>query len=249
MDDSLGDIFPPEGTGSLCEFAVSFIKIQSFLVYILEYVRDHAMLNRLIDIYGESLASSPADDPYKMLGYHKQFLLEVILSRHVDNYLCFLSSILKECLLSRPEAMLALETSISLEMVLSHESKESLLQTVAEDEVQRLSYKSFGDLARFFGKNLKIKIANELQKSKIIQAIEIRNISIHNRCVIDKKYCRKTGTDQAQAGSVMILDYDHLKEIAKALAASAIHSDSELSEKYRLQKVSIKKGRQNLWDR
>lgn len=241
-DKSLGVVFPPKGTGSLCEFAVSFIKIQSFLVYILDYVTGHAKLDKLIstlDLPEELLASSPADDAYKIFGNHRQFLFEVMLSRHVDNYLCFLSSILKECLLARPEAMLSSDKNIPLKTVLSHENKESLVHTVVEDMVQRLAYSSFGDLARFFCKNFKIEIANKSQTKIITEATEVRNISIHNRCIIDKKYCSKTGTEQAKVGCIKMLSFDYLAEIANALAASAIHCDSALSAKFSLEIISI----------
>jgi hypothetical protein len=242
-DKSLGVVFPPKGTGSLCEFAVSFIKIQSFLVYILDYVTGHATLDNFIRTLDflpqELLASSPADDAYKIFGNHRQFLFEVMLSRHVDNYLCFLSSILKECLLAKPEAMLSSDKNIPLKTVLSHESKKSLVQTVVEEMVQSLAYGSFGDLAKFFRKNFKIEIANESQTKTITEAIEVRNISIHNRCIIDKKYCSKTGTKQAKVGCIKTLSFDYLAEIANALASSAIHSDSALSAKFSLEIISI----------
>lgn len=36
----------------------------------------------------------------------------------------------------------------------------------------------------------------------VIEAIETRNISVHNRCFINNRYIQKTGTDPAQVGKI-----------------------------------------------
>lgn len=240
-DKSLGVMFPSEGTGSLCEFTAGFGKINSFLIYITGYAESHAKLAKFLhglDIPKEIKPSTPDDDAYKNFNKHRQFLFEVMLSRHVDNYLCFLSSILKECFLAKPEIMRS-SKQISLKKVLNHSSMQSLVQSIAEEMVQGHFYESFIDLAETFHKYFNIKIADVSQTELIIEAIETRNISIHNRCVIDDKYCDKTGTARTMVGNVKVLQYNYITEIAKIFAASAIHSDTTLSAKYSISTTLI----------
>ena len=152
---------------------------------------------------------------------------------------CWLNYVWSAFTLTRPEAMLSFDKNIPLQTVLSHETKEDLVHTVVEEMVQRLAYSSFEDLAMYFSKNHRIEIANKSQKRIITEAAEVRNISVHNRCIIDKKYCSKTGAEQAKVGCIKMLSFDYLAEIAKALAASAIHCDSALSAKFSLEIISI----------
>ena len=65
--------------------------------------------------------------------------------RHVENFLNYLSSLLNEIFIQRPEILKSSE-KIDLEIVLGHSSIEDLVQTIAERKVENLSYKSLIDL-------------------------------------------------------------------------------------------------------
>ena len=67
-------------------------------------------------------------------------------------------------------------------------------------KVDSLSYSSFSNLVGFFQKRFKIAIANELEIKLIHEYIEIRNISVHNRCFINKRFIASMNLDASHLG-------------------------------------------------
>ena len=107
---------------------------------------------------------------------HRQFTLELVFSRLIENYEIYLSSLLHEIFVARPETMKSAE-KVDLDLVLSHKTLISLVQEIAELKVLGLSYKSFEAVATFFRDRFHVSVMEDAYIAVTIEAIETRNIS------------------------------------------------------------------------
>ena len=85
-------------------------------------------------------------------------------------------------------------------------------------KVDSNSYSSFSNLVDFFQERFKIAIANELDIQLIHEYIEIRNISVHNRCFINKRFIAWMNLDASHFGKKNELYGEDLDVIIPKLA-------------------------------
>ena len=234
--DTLGVKVPSRGSDALLDFLSSYRQINSFIAYLLHLVGSVEFTgvtahNALVDTEHDPVKKQQLIDawagrrsPVNKLKTHRQFLLEVILVRHVENYLNFLSALLKEIFEAKPETLRSSE-KIDLETVLRHASIDDLVRTVAERKVESLSYSSFSDLAEYFQERFHINLLTKEHEALVVDAIETRNISVHNRCHIDRRYVIRTKGDASQIGKIRGLNIDTVETIAICLASSAVAVD------------------------
>jgi hypothetical protein len=153
----------------------------------------------------------------EQLESHRQFLVEVILVRHVENYLNYLSGLLFEIFTQRPETLRSSDR-IELETVLRHDSIESLVRDMAQRKVESLSYSSFPDLCKYFADRFKLTVASGVDLGTLIEMIEVRNISVHNRCIVNKRFASRTGAPDLSIGKKKQLEIDDLDGLVPLLA-------------------------------
>lgn len=229
---------PRSGTHSLHNYFASFKQINSFLAFVLQLVgaietsakHAHTVLLEVEDDPAErkrleeewSKRRSPVDD----LKEHRQFFMKVILVRHVENYLNYLSSILREVFLARPEALKSSER-IELETVLAHTSIEELVKTISERKVESLSYASLNNLTEYFREKFHISVVKDADLSRVVEAIEIRNISVHNRCVINGRYVARTKYDANRLGKPVSVGIERIETTTRVLAESVATIDKD----------------------
>jgi hypothetical protein len=164
---------------------------------------------------------------------NRQVLLEILLVRHVENYLSYLSSILFEILRQRPEAMKS-QDKVDLEFVISHASRESLIRGLAERKVDSLSYASFDKLAEYFENHFHIAICSDNDRDLIREAIETRNISVHNRCRINRRYLERVPNSTRKRGSLRALVLADLEALLPALYRSVRKMDRDARRRLKL---------------
>jgi len=171
--------------------------------------------------------------PIEQLKSHRQFLVEVILVRHVENYLNYLSGLLYEVFTQRPETLRSSDR-VELEAVLRHESIESLVREVAERKVESLSYSSFADLCEFFADRFKLTVASHADRSTLIELIEVRNISVHNRCIVNKRFASRSGAPEASIGKKKQLGIADLDRLVPLLANRVRALDAEARRRLKI---------------
>ncbi len=225
---------PKIGTLAYHDFFNSWNKINSFLEFVVNLV---GYSENVQTTAHNALFEFASDDekiemkkkwnarisPVEMLSKHRQFFLEIILVRHVENYLAYLSSILFEIFTQRPETLKSNE-KIDWDTVLSHDSIPELIRTLSEKKVDSLSYKSFEDLNSFFSDKFGIELIEKPKVKTIIDAIETRNISVHNRCIINKRYVQKTAKGADRLGKTRILVLGDLEDTFVPLFAESVTS-------------------------
>jgi len=169
----------------------------------------------------------------EQLKSHRQFLIEVILVRHIENYLNYLSGLLYEVFTQRPETLRSSDR-VELETVFRHDSIESLVREVAERKVESLSYSSFADLCEFFVDRFKLAVASDADLATLIEMIEIRNISVHNRCIVSKRFASRMGTPETTIGKRMELGIDHLDKLVPLLARRVSVLDADARKRLKI---------------
>ena len=202
--------FPRTGTDAARDFYLTFASITQFALYV---VRMASHISQISESAREALFDTahtdaerdkyqPSEDPpgpLVELAYHRQFFIGILLVRHVENYLNYLSSFLFEIFTQRPECMKSSE-KVDLEFLLEHESMETLVHGIAKRKVESLSYSSFSALASFFEDHFSLSICPAEHFEVVNEGIETRNIIVHNRCVINRRYVEKTGDKLDRVG-------------------------------------------------
>ncbi len=179
---------------------------------------------------------------------HIWFFLEIILVRHMENYLNYLAELLFEIFSKKPQTLIS-SGKIEVKEIIRHDSIDSLIRSIAEDKVEAMSYKSFRDLSDFFAKHFNLILVQEDKLAEIIKAIEIRNISVHNRCIINERYVKRVGGD-CQIGQQKKVKLGYLGMLIDLLAECVNKTDEEARAKFKLkeEKISLKYTPQNPWN-
>ncbi|HTC20242.1 MAG TPA: hypothetical protein VK859_05295 [bacterium] len=172
------------------------------------------------------------------LSENRQFLLEVVLVRQVENFLNYLSSLLNEIFIQRPETLKSSE-KIELSAVLNHNSIEDFVKTCAEKKVEALSYASFKELRNYFEERFSLTLVTEQEFPILNEAIEIRNISVHERCIINNRFISKTGCDPALKGKKKVLGIEYLEKIIDLITSLVIEIDKEALSELKLNGIEL----------
>ena len=211
---SVGARLARSGTEALRSYQQSYVQINEFLDFVLRMATQIERTEQAFRKVSADVADILPDlakrnsvewrGPFQELKNHRQFLLEVLLVRHVENYLNYLSSLLRIILTARPETLRSSE-KIDLEVVFRHSTLEDLVKTVAERKVESLSYASFGDLSIYFKDKFGITLVSDHEMEALVEAIECRNISVHNRCVVNHRYLARVSKTSYKFGQVRSL--------------------------------------------
>ena len=199
--------FPRMGTAAAANFYESWGRINTFFDWVLHMT---GSIDRMREIAAEALkgeeelGDSEDDSTRKgmvdVLIENRQFFLEVILVRHIENYLNYVSELLFEIFIGRPETLRSSD-KVEIARVLEHASIRDFVLAAAQRKVESLSYGSFSDLSAFFDERFGLILVDKLREPSLVEAIEIRNISVHNRCVINERFCKRTGLDASLIGN------------------------------------------------
>ena len=239
---------PKRGTRAAASFFGSWQEINRFFSFVMHLVghvdaaaeRAHTVL---VEVEDDQSKRDKMVEEWKgrrsaadSLRQNRQFFLEAIFVRHIENFLNYLSSLLYEIFVQRPET---LRTSDKIEVasVLKHDSIESLVRDIAERKVEALSYSSFKDLTDFFEERFHITIADASTIRSLSEAIEIRNISVHNRCIINKRFVSRLALDDKQLGQKRELYIHDLDQLVPLLSRTARALDKIAATKLKLKGV------------
>jgi hypothetical protein len=239
---------PRLGTQAARDFFLSFEQINRFGSFVLGMVAHIDHVARLADhalkLAGEKVeahedgerSSEERTRTLHELASHRPFFCETILCRHVENYLNYLSGLLYEVFVQRPESMKSSE-KVDIEFVLQHGSIESLYRGLAERKVENLSYASFEALHQFFTEHFKLEICSQQDLNHVKESIEVRNLSVHNRCRINKRFVERTGRGQDVLGEALVVGVSNLDVLLPALHRNVKRVDADARRRLRLRGV------------
>lgn len=240
---------PTEGTPSGQAFFMNWARtnhLSAFIVQMAGHItRSNELIREALKEVEREASSSPggntsesAPSPLDILRRQRQLFFELILCRHVDNYLTYLASLLQEVFTKRPETLKSKE-QIDIQLVLEQDSLEGIIRVIAERKVQQLAYASFADLSEYFRKRLGLVLIHPVDEPRIIQAIEIRNISVHNGCIINRRYIERVGGDASLFGSRREITLGDVEPLAIMLGRAAARLERHAVGKFGLPGVQF----------
>ncbi len=163
---------------------------------------------------------------------HGQLLLEMMLCRGIDNYLCYLSELLFELFRIRPETLKSGER-LKTQDVLSHSTMEDLIHALAERRVQRLAYAGLRELAAYADERLGIPLFDdEHSLARAVRIVELRNIVVHNRGVINNVFLSRVTDSEWELGTHPQLWSPFLMDELDFLAKSVAALDNAVAKKF-----------------
>jgi len=168
-----------------------------------------------------------------MLTPYEGLLFEMALCRSVDNYLNYLSELLALIFKTRPQALKASQQSVPLETILAHSDYGELLGAITEERVIGLSMKGLGDLNAYLEKQLGFPLFDDPDELAFcVLTVEKRNLIVHNRGVINRRYLRNVQRSSGALGERIILDGDSLIQDMGKLAVAALTTDPRVAAKF-----------------
>jgi hypothetical protein len=163
----------------------------------------------------------------------RQLLLQMLLTRVADAYLHYVSALLVLVFRSRPETLRTAQL-VRLDFVLDFQDMEELIAALAERRVTDLAYQSMSKLAEDLQQRLSLPLfTSEPDLTRAIRIVEMRNLIVHNRAVINRRFLSQVRDFDGDEGDRLKLTVDILDE-ADLLAESAAALDQRAVEKFGL---------------
>lgn len=163
---------------------------------------------------------------------HRRLMRELFSVRLVDSYLCYISDLLTILHKNRIE-LLNLKSTVSLAEVLAFENIEDMHEHLIEKRVLDLSYKGIGELNDELSSRLNFPIFKDTdEKTKIVQIMEVRNLLVHNRGKINRRFLSRTDDDMEKIGKTV--DLGNPMDRLELIYTHAFRIDQEAREKLEL---------------
>lgn len=244
--------FPRIGSNASKNFFETILQINSFFIFVVDLVGKidgiYKSIKNIVTLKdgweltyqdketGEYRSLVPPQNvASEELKIQRQYLMEITCVRLVEAYLNYLSSLLYEIFIQRPETMKSSE-KVDIETILSQASYQDIIKKIAEKKISNLSYDSFNDICHYFYDKFKLKVCDDKKIKAIILTIEMRNISVHNRCIIDERFIKHTGRFAEKKGQSLEIGIKQVAEIAEILIASVKLLDASACKKIKLKK-------------
>jgi hypothetical protein len=200
------------------------------------FLRFHTDIQRLLtflNYLGDEIGKMDSKAQVLFVGQFP-FIFELAYCRSIDNFLTYISELLTVVFENRPE-MLKSSDVVTVEEIFSYSTREELLSALIEKKVLSLSFKGMKELNDYLRKTVGFELfleADLLQHAAVL--IEKRNLAIHNRCVVNRRYLeRVTGSPLKLGDSIEFPNTQVLADIT--FLAEAVGSiEKRAIDKFRL---------------
>lgn len=167
---------------------------------------------------------------------HTRFLLEMSLVYLISFQEAFVKDYLKAIFMHR-HTMLKSGKTITFNEALSFDSLESLIDGLAEKEVNVISYMNIDEVATYFRDRLSVMLPEDFSGwTALREASYRRNLIIHNKGTTNDVYCSKTG--YAKKGEKLKTDAKYVENVAKVIVDFIHFIHAKLIDKLKLQQTT-----------
>lgn len=169
---------------------------------------------------------------------------ENIVIRLVDNFLSFLSELIQEAFLRRPE-MLRSEEKIRLDDVLRFSRYSDLTAFLVERKMNELSYGGIGEVEKFIQQRTGLDLfVSEEERTLLILGVELRNIYTHSRGVVSNTTLRrvanlKHGWAKFEKGKRFDVGFDEIAILSNNLITIARRLDDAFAGKFKIRRKRL----------
>lgn len=156
------------------------------------------------------------------------------LTRCVDSFLVYISDVLTEAMIARPE-LLKTQEQVALEDVLTHRNLSEFISWAAERRVAQLSFKGLNEISRHVEKTLGLSIhQEEVDWVALKQGVAIRNLVVHKRGVIDDRFKSLMEDSTLTRGDLFAASHDDYLRTAKSAMKIVGEFDGRIAKKFSL---------------
>lgn len=243
--------YPSISSKSSSEFYIQHKNINEFYFFVfgLAFKADDfqsAINKRLAELHADKEKKEYFSEQSKkqsleliMMKKHMDVFSEIIYIRHVENYITYISGIMHQIFVAKPNNLRSSE-HITLKEALSQESIDNLVLYVAEKKVSELSYLSLIELNKFFLDRFGMPLAGSDDLQQLFIAIEVRNLAVHNRSIMNSRYTTRLKISQENIGKKRIIEYDELNELSLLLFRCVKSIDKEIKDKFKIKGIRTK---------
>jgi hypothetical protein len=222
-DEAITSSQPPSDvTDAFNRFRTDHVQLVNFIHYVTSLA---TRADEVVKIARRALANvddpdapsrkdeTPDDGPgvaITTLRRFQQLILQMMLTRAVDNFLAYISELLALIFRHKPETLRSRET-IPLDLALQYRTMEELVEHLADRRVHRLSYQGMRDLVEYLDKELNFKLfenASDLETA--IRWNEYRNLITHNRSIVNELFLGRVGETRFAVGQFLRLEVDEV---------------------------------------
>lgn len=240
--EGFGD--PPERVTEPClTYIARIMELRDFISFYFGFVSTSHELGKLIPAKAKKGISTKG---LKVLKYdysdHRPFVNQIMLSRAIESFDFYLTTILRDIFLSRPE-MLKSEGSIDVATIIETGNYEDLIWQIVERKVHDLSYKPLSELRKFIDSRTGLDIfPTQGVFELVIVASEVRNIIAHADCVANDLFKIRTKgitvpLEISDTGRIKI-DDEWVRRTSYMLDAVVFRFDELASQKFKLRTLS-----------
>ncbi len=239
---------PDSGTSALLEYFWTSIcdrRLFSFVIDVVlrgdfvAYVAKQALDGKedYKNISPAELAQSSPGSATRSLRQSSQELLEVFLSRAVDNFEVYLVDVIRLALHKQPRILSDRKQELTLGHILKFDSIEALSRDIIEGKLNALSYEGFGKLEAWCqGRSIPLVVPDG-QRTNIVELIALRNIIVHSRGVVDERYRSAVPASAFKVGDKRELDIDDLFRAIGLLDSVVTFTDNAVAGKFGLHQL------------
>lgn len=163
-----------------------------------EFVSSYFTLAKTSDELARSLHAAAQEAGDEAIDYefgfstNNPFLNQIMLSRATESFDLYLTMILRDIFLARPE-MLKSEGTIDIATVIETGNYEELIWKIAERKVLELSYKPLSELRKFIQSRTSVDLfPSQAAFETTLVASEVRNLIAHNDCLVSDVFRART---------------------------------------------------------
>jgi hypothetical protein len=200
----------------------------------LAFVHFHGEIQRLLSFMHFLADQIPDGEAPVKLAPHIPLVFELAFCRSIDIFLMYVSELLTSVFEYQPKMLMSSE-KVTLEEVLSYSTREELLSAMIEKKVQGLSFKGMKDLHE----DLHIKIGfdlfpnqEHLRRSMVL--IEKRNLTIHNRGIVNRRYLERVTASSLKLGDRLDFPVEQVVDDLAFLSSAVLDIDTRAGKKFKL---------------
>jgi hypothetical protein len=168
------------------------------------------------------------------------YISETMCIRMADNFLCFLSESIQNCMLRNPNLLKSNET-VRIEDILKFSKRADIVQFLVDRKINEISYLGVVDIANFLESRTGIKLIERDEELDLLTvAVELRNIYTHNRGIVNDRFVRKVGQAtkliKAEEGKRLHAHFDLVVILSNNLFDIAKRLDARIAKKFRIRR-------------
>jgi hypothetical protein len=163
---------------------------------------------------------------------YREIMLQMMLSRGVENFLTYLSEMLGTIFRARPETMRS-SANVRVEEVLKYKTMDEFISHLAEKQVNQLSYQGMRELAEYLNDKMNFPILpKEQDLENAVRIIETRNLIVHNRAIVNALFLERVPSTTTAIGEPIDPEFTEVLDDITFLSQCAFFIDAKAVQKF-----------------